>query len=107
MSHFDVRVAPRAQAQLDEVAAWWKANRLASPKLVLDEFEAAVLRLRHAPLSGVSYRQSGARWVRRLLLPRSRCHVYYTIEETTQMVNIIAFWHVTRRRGPRLQRSAP
>jgi plasmid stabilization system protein ParE len=68
MSHFDVRVAPRAQAQLDEVAAWWKANRLASPKLVLDEFEAAVLRLRHAPLSGVSYRQSGPRWVRRLLL---------------------------------------
>ena len=102
MADFAVRVAPRAQAQLDEAVAWWKANRLASPTLVLGELEAALLRLRHAPSSGVNYRQNGAQWVRRILLPRSRYHVYYTVEDATRLVNIIAFWHATKRRGPRL-----
>jgi plasmid stabilization system protein ParE len=102
MVDFEVRVAPRAQAQLDDAAAWWRMNRPAAPTLPLGEFEAALLRLRHTPASGANYRQNGFRLVRRVLLPRSRYHVYYTVDEATRAVNVIGFWHATRRRGPRL-----
>lgn len=58
MSRYDVRVAPRAQGHIDEVAAWWKTNRQAAPLLVVDEFEAAAKRLSIAPLSGAIYRRT-------------------------------------------------
>jgi plasmid stabilization system protein ParE len=102
MSRYEVRVAPRAQAQVDEVAAWWKINRQAAPMLVVDEFEATAERLTIAPLSGAIYRQTTFRSVRRLLLPRIRYHIYYEVNETTGLVRIVAFWHAARRRGPRI-----
>jgi plasmid stabilization system protein ParE len=102
MSRYEVRVAPRAQAQVDEVATWWKINRQAAPMLVVDEFEAAAERLRIAPLSGAIYHQTAFRSVRRLLLPRIRYHIYYEVYEASGLVRIVAFWHVARRRGPRL-----
>ena len=58
MSRYDVRVAPRTQDQIDDVAAWWKTNRQGAPLLVVDEFEAAARRLSIAPLSGAIYRRT-------------------------------------------------
>jgi plasmid stabilization system protein ParE len=102
MTRYEVRVAPRAQAQVDEVAAWWKVNRQAASMLVVDEFEAAYERLTMAPLSGAIYRQTTFRSVRRLLLPRIRYHIYYEVHEASGLVRIVAFWHAARRRGPRI-----
>ena len=102
MPGYELRVAPRAQAQIDEVVAWWKTNRQAAPMLVVDEFEAAAERLSTAPLSGAIYRKTVFCSVRRLLLPRSRYHIYYQVGEATRLVEIVAFWHIARRRGPRL-----
>jgi plasmid stabilization system protein ParE len=101
MSRYEVRVAPRAQAQIDEVAAWWKTNRQTAPMLVVDEFEAATERLTVAPLSGAVYRRTTFRSVRRLLLPRIRYHIYYEVFDATGLVRIVVFWHAARRRGPR------
>jgi plasmid stabilization system protein ParE len=102
MPSYEVRVVPRAQAQLDEIVAWWKTNRQAAPMLVVDEFEAAAQRLSTAPLSGAIYRQMVFPLVRRLLLPRSRYHIYYEVHEMTGLVEIVAFWHAARQRGPHL-----
>jgi plasmid stabilization system protein ParE len=102
MSRYEVRVAPRAQAQIDEVVAWWKINRQAAPMLVLDEFEAAAERLTIALLIGAIYRHSTFRSVRRLLLPRIRYHIYYEVYEASGLVRVVASWHTARRRGPRL-----
>ena len=102
MSRYEVRVAPRAQAHVDEAAAWWKPTRQAAPMLVVDEFEAAAERLITTPLSGAIYRQTTFHSVRRLLLPRIRYHLYYEVHEASGLVRIVAFWHAARRRGPRL-----
>ena len=102
MSRYEVRVAPRAKAHVDEAASWWKTNRQAAPMLVVDEFEAAAERLTTAPLSGAIYRQTTFNSVRRLLLPRIRYHIYYEVHEASRLVRIVAFWHAARRRGPRL-----
>jgi plasmid stabilization system protein ParE len=94
--------APRAQSQIDEVTAWWRANRPAAANLVADELEAAVDRLASAPFSGTVYRRVEFRSVRRALLPRIRYHAYYEVDEAKQLVRIVAFWHASRRSGPRL-----
>jgi plasmid stabilization system protein ParE len=88
MPNYQVRLAPRAQSQIDEVSAWWRANRPAAANLVADELEAAVDRIASAPSSGTVYRQVEFRSVRRVLLPRIRYHVYYDIDEAKQLVRI-------------------
>jgi len=107
MPRYQVRVAPRAQAQIDEVAAWWKTNRQAAPTLVVDEFEAAGERLTFAPLSGAIYRQTVFRSVRRLLLPRIRYHIYYEIDEPAGVVRVVAFWHAARAGGHASETTPP
>jgi plasmid stabilization system protein ParE len=102
MLRYEVHVAPRAQSQIDEVTAWWRGNRPAASTLVADELEAAVARLTSAPFSGVVYGRGDFRSIRRLLLPRIRYHAYYEVDEATQIVRVVAFWHAARRRGPRL-----
>ena len=102
MPDYQVRIALRAPSQIDEVTAWWRANRPAAANLVADELEAAVDRLASAPFSGTVYRRVEFRSVRRALLPRIRYHAYYDVDEAKQLVRIVAFWHASRRSGPRL-----
>jgi plasmid stabilization system protein ParE len=102
MGPYQVHIAPRALSQIDEVTAWWKLNRPAAATLVADELEAAVERLACAPSSGAVYNRGDFRSVRRLLLPRTRYHAYYEIDEAAHVVRIVAFWHAARRHGPRL-----
>jgi plasmid stabilization system protein ParE len=79
-----------------------EANRPAAANLVADELEAAVDRRASAPFSGTVYRRVEFRSVRRALLPRIRYHAYYDVDEAKQLVRIVAFWHASRRSGPRL-----
>ena len=102
MSEWQVQIAPRAQSQIEAVTAWWRTNRPAAANLVADELEAAVKRLVGAPLGGMAYRRMEFRSIRRVLLPRIRYHAYYEVDEAKQLVRIVAFWHASRRSGPRL-----
>jgi plasmid stabilization system protein ParE len=102
MERYQVRIAPRAMSQIEDVTAWWKLNRPAAATLVADELEAAVERLTFAPSSGAIYDRGGFGSVRRLLLPRIRYHAYYDVEEGARTVRIVAFWHAARGHGPRL-----
>ncbi len=101
MSKWQVQIAPRARSQIEQVTAWWRANRPAAASLVADELEAAVQRLTGAPLSAAPYRRMEFRSVRRVLLPRIRYHAYYEVDEAKQLIRIVAFWHASRRSGPR------
>ena len=40
--------------------------------------------------------------VRRLLLEKTRCHVYYVILESEKVVRVVAVWGASRERGPEL-----
>ena len=102
MSEYEVIVAPRAQRELSTIVSWWTENRPATTGLVLREFEDAVSHLATMPALGASYRLSRRPGVRRLLLPRSRYHVYYVINSERGEVRIMAVWHGQRGKGPRL-----
>jgi plasmid stabilization system protein ParE len=49
MRRYEVVLAPAAQTQARNVAAWWRENRPAAPDLFDDEIAAVLDRLAEAP----------------------------------------------------------
>ena len=97
-----VELAPRARAQVRQIDAWWKTNRLAAPTLFSDELVRLLERLAEGMSPGVNYPFGGGFEVRRVMLARSRYHVYYSIERDAELVKVRAVWHAVRGRGPSL-----
>lgn len=99
--NLDVRTTPEADDQVRVIDGWWQRHRTAAPTLFLDELEAAFSLIGHAPDVGHSYRRSPIVGTRRVLLPRTRYHVYYVPRE--DVVFVLAVWHAKRGSGPPLR----
>jgi plasmid stabilization system protein ParE len=95
-----VEVTPRALAQLERAARWWRINRPAAPGAIAADFEAATKLLALQP--GIGARSSSAHYpeLRRLYLERLRYHVYYDIRP--RKIVVLAFWHASREEQPKL-----
>jgi plasmid stabilization system protein ParE len=88
-----VEVAPRARTQIRRISEWWRENRPAAPELFANELAAALETLGHGVLLGVIYPFQPFP-VRRVFLPRSKYHVYYSVE--ADLVKVRAVWHAAR-----------
>lgn len=97
----EVFVAPRAEAQIRTIDAWWRRNRDDSPDLFSSELADAFSTLEVAPRSGKPYRRGELKGIRRLLLPASRNHVYYLVG--TEAVLVLAVWGSVKGSGPDLK----
>jgi hypothetical protein len=95
-----VELAPRALGQVRAVDDWWCWNRLAAPTLFADELANALEMLERGVLFGVVY-PFPLFEVRRFLLPRSRYHVYYSVDG--DLVKVRAVWHTSRGKAPPLR----
>jgi plasmid stabilization system protein ParE len=93
-----VELSAEAQAQVDRIDAWWREHRQAAPDLFAEELEAALCALAETPALGVRYTPRPN--VRRLLLGRTRYHLYVT--QDAAKVYVVAVWSAHRGRGPRL-----
>jgi plasmid stabilization system protein ParE len=67
---------------------------------VRKDLEAALALLAEEPGIGTRVETSRADVVRRLFLPRVRYFVYYRVRG--KMLEIVAFWHSSREKGPSL-----
>jgi len=92
-----------AQRHVDAIGAWWRRERLAAPDLFADELGAACAHLARVPSIGQPFDAPRPRGVRRLLLDRTRYHVYYTVDESRGLVVVRAVWHAVRGHGPSLR----
>ena len=81
-----------AEEQLHEIAEWWMSHRDASPLLVMDEFDRCVSLLESSPDAGPRFHRSRVPGVRRLVMRRTKHHVYYLHDEPNAIVYIIAVW---------------
>jgi len=100
MKRFEVVVVPTALEQVRKVDEWWQRERVSVPDLFVEEFCAALDRLAAVPSSGAVYDGGHRRDLRRLLMPRTRYHVYYVAAQ--DRVAVLAVWHATRGERPRL-----
>lgn len=98
-----VRTTPEADRQIREIDDWWRKDRLAAPDLFLKELRESFEIIAAAPQIGRLYRLSPVRNVRRVLLKRTRYHVYYA--PVLHEVIVLAVWHAQRGVGPPLRGS--
>ena len=103
MSAYRVRVALRAEREVARAVAWWLENRADAPSLLADELASSLILLADAPLAGSPCPDARLPSLRRILLRRTRYHLYYTIDADSQVVTVKALWHGSRRRAPRVR----
>lgn len=87
-----------AAAQIREVSDWWKQNRPAAPDLLRSELNRAFDLITRFPGAGAVTPTAEVEGVRRVLMLRTRYHVYYTFSES--VVTVLAVWHARRGSSP-------
>ena len=97
-----LRFTPRARRRAKIVATWWRAHRSNAPLLFAEELTWAKRELLSRPHLAPVYATVRGKIVRRLLLPKTEQHVYYSIDETARLVIIHTVWGARRGRGPKL-----
>jgi plasmid stabilization system protein ParE len=104
-----VRITPEAQAQLEERKRWWRQHRDKAPDLFDQEFVAAVQRIGSSPMSFPVFTEKHDRSIRRCLMPKTQCHLYFEILEDRSEISVVAAGGSRRRKPPRfrLQDDAP
>ncbi len=96
-----LRLAPRALADAKRKKSWWQRNRPDAADLFELELDAALERIAATPAIGQRVEQRGGDvWVRRLLMPKTRNHVYYAIEATE--IVVLTVWGAPRGRRLKL-----
>ena len=96
-------VLPDAVRQIEDANTWLRANRAAAPELFARELALAFARVEQQPEVGHPFPRPGFLGLRVLLLPRTRCHVYY--DQSGGELVVRAFWSAVRGRRVRLRRT--
>ena len=99
---FRLRVASRAEKQIREAADWWLENRRKAPRAFSEDLEKAFDLITSLPRAGEPVRHPRLSGLRRLYLQRVRYHLYYSVSDDTEIVEVLAFWHPSRGRKPTL-----
>ncbi len=92
----------RANRHIREAAQWWTRNRTKAPTAFVEELEAAFALIEELPYAGEPVSHSRISGLRRVLLGRVQYHLYYVLSEDGEAIEILALWHASRGKGPRL-----
>ena len=96
-----IRFTPEALRSIREKRAWWEANRDKAPQLFVDELAAVVEKLRSGEdAERHQFAAAGGRVIWRLLMPKTRHHVYY--RRSASEVEVLIVWNAVGRGEPEL-----
>jgi len=95
-------ISKRARRQIEKIQGWWSENRPASHGLFLDELATAERHLRTSPDLGSVYSEQKTATVRRVLLPKTRHHLYYRYRSDRDELTVLCVWGAPKERGPKL-----
>jgi plasmid stabilization system protein ParE len=87
-----VRFSPRARQRARLVTTWWRANRPSAPDLLEQELGRATRQLAEKPDLGLVYQTARGKLIRRLLLPKTEQHVYYSVDDDSRTIVIQTIW---------------
>ncbi len=97
-----IRISARARRNIETIQRWWAVNRPAAPSLFLDELAAAETLLRTSPRVGRVYAVHRVGIVRRLVLEKTRHHLYYRYRSDIDELVVLVVWGSPREQGPKL-----
>ncbi len=96
-----LKLVEEAREQYRAENAWWREHRDAK-ELFAREFLAAIRHLRTSPETGTLYTVRRGRTIRRWLMPKTACHLYYRFDREQDMLVIYSVWGGHKQRGPKL-----
>jgi hypothetical protein len=98
-------MAPRALQRARIITTWWRKNRPGVQDMFEQEFEEMTSKLvsmsPQSPIGTIHAVRRG-KTLRRVLLPKTEQHIYYSIDEASETVTIRTIWGARRGRSPRL-----
>ena len=94
-------LSKRAARATERIDARWRQHA-DDPGIFAAEFLAAVERLESGTTLGSPFPTTKRPALRRLLMPKSKCHVYFEIDNANQAIHILHIWDGRRERAPRL-----
>jgi plasmid stabilization system protein ParE len=94
MTALRIVFGPDAEDDVKRIDEWWREHRRAAPNLFVDELEHALSLIAAVPYVGKAHQHRSIPRLRRLLLRRSRYHVYYVF--TSRIVVVVAVWGAVR-----------
>ena len=90
-----------AQRRFEAEDAWWRENRDVKA-LFIEEFLAVLGQISSMPEVGQRYRRTRGKVIQRVLMKKTRCHVYYFHDQEQGVVEIHSVWGARKERGPKL-----
>lgn len=99
---YEVRVSRRAARQVRTVASWWLVHREKAPLAFATDLEDAFQLAAELPRAAEPVHHPTIRELRRLLLSRTSHLLYYTVDDSSRTVDVLALWHSSRAAGPPL-----
>jgi len=76
------------------------ANRDAK-ELFVEEFSAVLGRISSMPELGQRYRRTRGKLIQRMLMKKTRCHVYYFHDQEQGVIEVHSVWGGCKKRGPK------
>ena len=96
-----VRFTPEARQAVREKRAWWEQHREKAPRLFVEELATFVAKLREgADQERQQYGARGGRIIWRILMPRTRNHLYYRLNEAEHEVEVLLVWNAVAGAAP-------
>jgi plasmid stabilization system protein ParE len=99
---FRFKVARRADRQIRAEAAWWLKNRSGAPTMFADDLNSAFDLIEEFPHAGEAVDHPQIPTLRRVLLGRAQCYLYYSVSIEERVIEVLALWHTSRGSKPRL-----
>jgi len=93
---------PEAERQATEMDAWWREHRPGARDLFARELADVQELIAGAPTAGAKYTTRSGEPFRRVLMPKTKNHVYFEGDEAEGLIIVHAIWGAPRGRGPRL-----
>ena len=97
-----LKITKRAQRRVKLVGVWWREHRPEAPSRFADELEWAKREMLSRPNLAPRYETTSGKVCRRLLLPTTEQHVYYTVHKDADLIVVHTVWGARRGRGPKL-----
>jgi plasmid stabilization system protein ParE len=97
-----IEIGKRASRQVERASSRWQQYRPNAPFLFEQELEEGLRVLLAMPKVGVPYALARRPGLRRLLLPKTEYHVYYSLERGETVIVIHSVWGARRGHAPKL-----
>lgn len=91
-----------AQRQAKEMDTWWREHRPKARGLFAQELDETRRLILSSPSIGSKYMTRRGAVAQRVLMPKTKSHVYFEVDEAQGLIIVLAIWGAPRGRGPLL-----